>query len=103
MQFANFISSIDFSDFQTFAQGTGKITFFCFRFPVDFSGILQLPRNMLYLLSHRLCFFIVLNHDLFVNSDGNLRVRRLSCEPNNLLNVLKSFRTEGDVGALQPV
>ena len=33
---------------------------------------LQLSRNTLYLLIHRLCFFIVLNHDLFVNLDDSL-------------------------------
>ena len=33
---------------------------------------LQLSRNTLYLLSPRLCFFIVFNHDLFVNRDDSL-------------------------------
>ena len=33
---------------------------------------LQLSRNTLYLLSPRLCFFIVLNRDLHVNRDDSL-------------------------------
>ena len=47
-----------------------------------------LSRNTLYLLSHRLCFFIVLKRDLFVCCDDSLA----SCEPNNQLNVLYHFR-----------
>ena len=33
---------------------------------------LQLSRNTLILLRHRLCFFIVLNRDLFFNRDDSL-------------------------------
>ena len=49
---------------------------------------LHLSRNTLYLLSPRLCFFIVLKRDLFVRVKG----LSLSCEPNNQLNVLYHFR-----------
>ena len=52
---------------------------------------LLLSRNTLYLLSHRLCFFIVLICDLIVNRDDSW-MRGLSCEPNNQLNVLYHFR-----------
>ena len=38
---------------------------------------LQLSCNTLYLLSHRLCFFIVLNGDLFVNRDDSLTSERV--------------------------
>ena len=33
----------------------------------------QLSRNTLYLLSPRLCFFIVVNRDLYVNYDVSLK------------------------------
>ena len=52
----------------------------------------QLSRSTL--LKCRLCFFIVLAHDLFVNRDDSL-TRRLSCEPNNQPNVLTTSETEG--------
>ena len=35
-------------------------------------SIKQIALNTLYLLSPRLCFFIVINHDLFVNGDDSL-------------------------------
>ena len=42
---------------------------------------------MLHLLSPRLCFFIVLNRDLFVHRDDSFTsYLGLSCEPNNQLN-----------------
>ena len=38
----------------------------------SFEGVTQLSRNTLYLLSPRLCFFIVLKRDLFVFRDDSL-------------------------------
>ena len=49
---------------------------FGFRFPMVFGRLadqdLHLSRNTLYLLSPRLCFFIVLKRDLFVYHDDSL-------------------------------
>ena len=41
------------------------------------SMYLQLSHNTLYLLSSRLCFFIVLNRDLFVYRDDSLTSKRV--------------------------
>ena len=38
---------------------------------------LQLSRSTLYLLSPRICFFIVLNHDLFVSRDDSLTSKKV--------------------------
>ena len=54
---------------------------------------LHLSLNTLYLLSPRLCFFIVFKRDLFVYRDDS----GLSCEPNNQLNVYTTSETEGEV------
>ena len=47
-----------------------------------------MSRNTSYLLRPSLCFFIVLNRDLFVYRDDSLISKRLSSGPNNQLNVL---------------
>ena len=53
------------------------------------TGDLHMSHNSLYLLSSRLCFFIVLKRDSFDYRDDSLtRDRGLLCEPNKQLNVL---------------
>ena len=54
------------------------------------SGVfLQLSRNTLYLLSPRLCFFILLNRDLFVNCGESL-------------TSFTTLEAEGEVGPVTP-
>ena len=50
--------------------GAQLIIFFCFRFPVVLFDRLNLSRSTLYLLS--LCFFIVINLDIFVDREDSL-------------------------------
>ena len=53
------------------------------------TGDLNMSHNSLYLLSSRLCIFIVLKRDSFDYRDDSLtRDRGLSCEPNKQQNVL---------------
>ena len=86
------------------STGAQLMFFFCFRFPgvVVWRSLDFWPsRNTLYLLSPRLCFFIVSNLDLFVNRDDSLTSSL--CEPNNQLNVCTTSVTEGEVGAVKLV
>ena len=64
-----------------------QLMIFYLRFPV----LLFICHNTLYLLSPRLCFFIVLKRDLCVYHD-DLRVRGLSCEQTNQQNILYHFK-----------
>ena len=54
------------------AWSTGALLmiFVCFRFPVVLFG--RLSHNTMYLLSHRLCFFILLKRDLIAYRDDSL-------------------------------
>ena len=54
--------------------GAQLIIFFCFRFPVVFwqTRYLHLSQDTLYLMSPRICFFILLKRDLFVYRDDLL-------------------------------
>ena len=60
---------------------------------------LHLSLSTLYLLSPRLCFFIVLKRDLFVYCDGSLT--RLSRTTNNFF--CTTSETEGEVGHVKLV
>ena len=48
------------------------------------TGISNFSRNTLYLFSPRLCFFIVLNRDLFENRDDSLMSQRVIMQTEKL-------------------
>ena len=52
------------------AEEIQLMIFFCFKFPVVLFGSHE--HNTLYLLCPRLCFFIVLNHDLCISCNDSL-------------------------------
>ena len=56
---------------------------------------IKLSCNMLYLLSPRLCFFIVGNRDIYVNRDDSLTSKRVIMRTEQLtkLNVLYHRKT----------
>ena len=56
--------------------------------------------NTLYLLSPRLCFFIVLNSELFVNRDDSLATLKESNHENRttIFMFCTTSVTEGEVG-----
>ena len=57
---------------------------------------LQLSHSILHMLSPRICFIIVVNHDLFVNRDELLTIGGLSCQRDNQQNAVYHSEIEGE-------
>ena len=67
------------------------------------SRVLQLSRNSLFLLSPRLCFFIVLNRDLFFSRDDSITSKRVIMRTVQPTQCLSPSETEGEVGHVKHV